>query len=148
VRARIGLALAGVVIATVALAVERPWKAPEAARQAGLAKADAIWRQEPAAQTQPSSTFTDLADAAWVPWADRATIVGRWYPVRDKPATIAAWEYAAQQSGWVTDDRCGHGVYTKRLGQWPAPFVVGHDPTGIYLGVRIVFPSPTGSGCA
>lgn len=136
------LTLLVLVIAGVTLAIVQPWKAPESSDQARVAERDSVWKN-------PAATFVERryvvrADAAWVPWGNHTTTVGRWYRETgsDFAADRAEWLVVAARAGWTPSAEPGcAGHFIKKLGKWMALLTVAPDPTGRELGVRIAFPS-------
>ena len=137
------IAIAVLALIAVAIAVFRPWKAPEASAQARLAKSDPVWRLGPTADGVDSS-YVVPGDAAWVPWANRTTGVGRWYRIgpNDTQTLQSEWTSAAESAGWrqAADPSC-QGRLTKELDKWTAVLTIKPDDGGQrFLGVNISFP--------
>lgn len=126
----------------------RPEKAPHARQQAQLAAHDALWQTVPSSMRLQSS-WTVLGDAAWVPWANSLTGVGRYYTsTLPKAAALAEWERSAGTAGWILAGRRCDGAhvtlsFTKTLGRWPALLRIRDDVT-LALGASIRLPLSPG----
>jgi hypothetical protein len=120
----------------------RPEKKPHAREQVQLASSDSLWQHVPPGWRE-HSRFTVLGDAAWVPWGEPTTSVGRYYRRnRHSGGDTSAWREAATGTGWRAE---GNGcaaetsIFAKQLGSWPATLTIGPDATSEYLNVVISF---------
>lgn len=75
-------------VAVVALVAAVAWlgvplilKPPTGRTQARLAQHEPLWKLQPP-ELREASRFVSIADAGWLPWADRATVVGRHYALK------------------------------------------------------------------
>ena len=106
------------------------------------AESDALWTRVPSAAHE-TSRFAARADAAWVPWSNPVTGVGRYYPaVAGAVTPPPAWDVAATSAGWNADRApCGPGVrvFTKTLHAKQARLTVELNPTGTYVLAVITF---------
>jgi hypothetical protein len=124
----------------------RPTVGPHARQQARLAGNDAIWDAVPASMSE-LRRWTDLGDAAWMPWDNTVTSVGRTYTsdVSGQEA-LDAWTRAAVSSGWrSTGPGCNPRQLAARFhrgdGRWPAVLDLTAGADGRFVRILIRLPS-------
>ncbi len=148
------VAVVALVAAVAWLAVPLILKPPTGRTQARLAQHEPLWKLQPP-ELREASRFVSIADAGWLPWADRATVVGRYYALNptDRARETKRWSTAATADGWLPyrTATCGSmtTVFYKRIARTTSVLELAPDATGEYLRVSISFPVNTGQppGC-
>ncbi len=149
VRKRIGAVVAVLLLAFVAVCVAVQGRfAAGSQGDVRAAQADGLWARVPVG-IHETSRFAVRADAAWVPWPNNTTFVGRYYlAAAGTAAPPLGWDVAARSAGWkAVPGRCGPAVkvFAKALHAKPARLTVKLDPTKTYVLVVIRFGQTPGS---